>query len=211
MLELRNLRKTFDKRLIFDNFNLKLYPNKIYAIVGKSGSGKSTLLNLIAKIEKADDGKILYNDKNINKIKDTIYYRDYMGMLFQNFGLIENKSIKENLKLGLVGKRINDKKINNIMMESLKKVNIEYLDLNSKIYTLSGGESQRLALAKLILKNPALILADEPTASVDEKNEEEIINLLLSLKSNKRIIIIATHSKNVYERCDEIISLDKFK
>ena len=127
--------------------------------------------------------------------------------MFQNYGLIENKSIKDNLELSFVGKSITSKEKIKKMLEALEQVNLN-LDINRKIFSLSGGESQRVAIAKTILKDTPIILADEPTASLDEKNRDEIMNLILKLQSN-RLIIIATHDSSVYERLDHVIELGK--
>lgn len=132
-----------------------------------------------------------------------------MGYLFQNFGLLENQSIKENLDLGFVGQKISKVERLERQVEALEKVNLGYLDLEQKIYTLSGGEAQRVALAKTILKNPPLILADEPTAALDPENSEEVMNLLVDLKDENRMIIIATHNPLVWNKADEIIDMRK--
>lgn len=132
-----------------------------------------------------------------------------MGYLFQNFGLLENQSIKENLDLGFVGQKISKVERLERQVEALEKVNLGYLDLEQKIYTLSGGEAQRVALAKTILKNPPLILADEPTAALDPENSEEVMNLLVGLKDENRMIIIATHNPLVWNKADEIIDMRK--
>ncbi|WP_050253935.1 ATP-binding cassette domain-containing protein, partial [Streptococcus pneumoniae] len=136
-------------------------------------------------------------------------FRDQMGYLFQNFGLLENQSIKENLDLGFVGQKISKVERLERQVGALEKVNLGYLDLEQKIYTLSGGEAQRVALAKTILKNPPLILADEPTAALDPENSEEVMNLLVDLKDENRIIIIATHNPLVWNKADEIIDMRK--
>lgn len=127
----------------------------------------------------------------------------------QNFGLLENQSIKENLDLGFVGQKISKVERLERQVGALEKVNLGYLDLEQKIYTLSGGEAQRVALAKTILKNPPLILADEPTAALDPENSEEVMNLLVDLKDENRIIIIATHNPLVWNKADEIIDMRK--
>ncbi|HEV3715516.1 TPA: ATP-binding cassette domain-containing protein, partial [Streptococcus pneumoniae] len=126
-----------------------------------------------------------------------------------NFGLLENQSIKENLDLGFVGQKISKVERLERQVGALEKVNLGYLDLEQKIYTLSGGEAQRVALAKTILKNPPLILADEPTAALDPENSEEVMNLLVDLKDENRIIIIATHNPLVWNKADEIIDMRK--
>ncbi len=132
-----------------------------------------------------------------------------MGYLFQNFGLLENQSIKENLDLGFVGQKISKVERLESQVGALEKVNLGYLDIEQKIHTLSGGEAQRVALAKTILKNPPLILADEPTAALDPENSEEAMNLLVDLKDENRIIIIATHNPLVWNKADEIIDMRK--
>lgn len=135
MLEVKNIKKNFEDRKLFEHINLKFNKGKIYAIIGKSGSGKSTLLNMIVKLEKPDEGKLTFDGKNIENIKDNTYFRYYMGILFQNFGLIENKSVRENLKLGLVGKKYNKRQVDKILKETLAKLNLSYLKLDKKIYS----------------------------------------------------------------------------
>lgn len=206
MIELRNINKGFDDRIVLENLNYNFYEGNSYALIGASGAGKTTLLNIIGKLEEADSGDIIVNDINLNNIKEKDYFKNYLSYLFQNFGLIENKSIQENLMLAFVGEKIGKLEKQQKMNEALKRV---YLDvkLNRKIYTLSGGEAQRVALAKTILKDSPIILADEPTASVDQKNSEEIIELILSLKKENKIIIIATHSPDIYNKVDHILEI----
>ena len=197
MIELRNINKGFDDRIVLENLNYNFYEGNSYALIGASGAGKTTLLNIIGKLEEADSGDIIVNDINLNNIKEKDYFKNYLSYLFQNFGLIENKSIQENLMLAFVGEKIGKLEKQQKMNEALKRVHLD-VKLNRKIYTLSGGEAQRVALAKTILKDSPIILADEPTASVDQKNSEEIIELILSLKKENKIIIIATHSPDIY-------------
>lgn len=163
MIEIRNLQKQFSNRMILEKINLTFEDGKIYALIGKSGSGKSTLLNIIAKLIPYDDGAVEYGGKDIKKINEHIFYRDYLGYLFQHFGLIENETIGQNLELGFIGQKLSKKDKLARKLEVLEKVNLSHLTLDQKIYELSGGEAQRVALAKIFLKNPPLILADEPT------------------------------------------------
>ena len=197
MIELRNINKGFDDRIVLENLNYNFYEGNSYALIGASGAGKTTLLNIIGKLEEVDSGDIIVNDINLNNIKEKDYFKNYLSYLFQNFGLIENKSIQENLSKLEMQKKMN---------EALKRVHLD-VNLNRKIYTLSGGEAQRVALAKTILKDSPIILADEPTASVDQKNSEEIIELILSLKKENKIIIIATHSPDIYNQVDHILEI----
>ena len=206
MIELRNINKGFDDRIVLENLNYNFYEGNSYALIGASGAGKTTLLNIIGKLEEADSGDIIVNDINLNNIKEKDYFKNYLSYLFQNFGLIENESIQENLMLAFVGEKIGKLEKQQKMNEALKRVHLD-VKLNRKIYTLSGGEAQRVALAKTILKDSPIILADEPTASVDQKNSEEIIELILSLKKENKIIIIATHSPDIYNQVDHILEI----
>ena len=206
MIELRNINKGFDDRIVLENLNYNFYEGNSYALIGASGAGKTTLLNIIGKLEEADSGDIIVNDINLNNIKEKDYFKNYLSYLFQNFGLIENKSIQENLMLAFIGEKIGKLEKQQKMNEALKRVHLD-VKLNRKIYTLSGGEAQRVALAKTILKDSPIILADEPTASVDQKNSEEIIELILSLKKENKIIIIATHSPDIYNQVDHILEI----
>ena len=206
MIELRNINKGFDDRIVLENLNYNFYEGNSYALIGASGAGKTTLLNIIGKLEEADSGDIIVNDINLNNIKEKDYFKNYLSYLFQNFGLIEDKSIQENLMLAFVGEKIGKLEKQQKMNEALKRVHLD-VKLNRKIYTLSGGEAQRVALAKTILKDSPIILADEPTASVDQKNSEEIIELILSLKKENKIIIIATHSPDIYNQVDHILEI----
>lgn len=206
MIELRNINKGFDDRIVLENLNYNFYEGNSYALIGASGAGKTTLLNIIGKLEEVDSGDIIVNDINLNNIKEKDYFKNYLSYLFQNFGLIENKSIQENLMLAFIGEKIGKLEMQKKMNEALKRVHLD-VNLNRKIYTLSGGEAQRVALAKTILKDSPIILADEPTASVDQKNSEEIIELILSLKKENKIIIIATHSPDIYNQVDHILEI----
>ena len=206
MIELRNINKGFDDRIVLENLNYNFYEGNSYALIGASGAGKTTLLNIIGKLEEVDSGDIIVNDINLNNIKEKDYFKNYLSYLFQNFGLIENKSIQENLMLAFIGEKISKLEMQKKMNEALKRVHLD-VNLNRKIYTLSGGEAQRVDLAKTILKDSPIILADEPTASVDQKNSEEIIELILSLKKENKIIIIATHSPDIYNQVDHILEI----
>ncbi|MBO4127646.1 ABC transporter ATP-binding protein [Streptococcus suis] len=208
MIEIRNLQKQFSNRMILEKINLTFEDGKIYALIGKSGSGKSTLLNIIAKLIPYDDGAVEYGGKDIKKINEHIFYRDYLGYLFQHFGLIENETISQNLELGFIGQKLSKKDKLARKLEVLEKVNLSHLTLDQKIYELSGGEAQRVALAKIFLKNPPLILADEPTASLDPINSQEVIELLTSLKTEHKIIIIATHNSAVWEKADVVVRME---
>ncbi|BDR55609.1 ABC transporter ATP-binding protein [Xylocopilactobacillus apis] len=164
-------------------------------------------MNIIDKLEKFNSGTVIYNEQPLNKIKAQQFFRDDLGYLFQNFGLLESNTIAENLDLGLIGRKL--KKEDKISLEekALEKVGLEYLDLKQKIFALSGGEAQRVAIAKVILKDPPLILADEPTAALDPQTSEEIMSIILSLRNQKRIIILATHNPLIWNQANEVIDI----
>ena len=210
MIELQHIWKQFGSRIIFSDLNLNFQSGMVYALIGDSGCGKTTLLNMLAKLETFDKGEIIYKGKSLTSLKNEEFYRNELGYLFQNFGLIENQTIRENLELGLIGKKKNKKQEKEgLLLQALQAVRLDYLSLNQKIYELSGGEAQRVALAKIILKDPPLILADEPTASLDPKNSKEIMEILLELRNANRTIIIATHNPSIWKMADQVIHLSQ--
>lgn len=210
MIELQHIWKQFGSRIIFSDLNLNFQSGMVYALIGDSGCGKTTLLNMLAKLETFDKGEIVYKGKSLTSLKNEEFYRNELGYLFQNFGLLESQTIRENLELGLIGKKQNKKQEKErLLLQVLQAVRLDYLSLNQKIYELSGGEAQRVALAKIILKDPPLILADEPTASLDPKNSKEIMEILLELRNANRTIIIATHNPSIWKMADQVIRLSK--
>ena len=210
MIELQHIWKQFGSRIIFSDLNLNFQSGMVYALIGDSGCGKTTLLNMLAKLETFDKGEIVYKGKSLTSLKNEEFYRNELGYLFQNFGLLESQTIRENLELGLIGKKQNKKQEKErLLLQALQAVRLDYLSLNQKIYELSGGEAQRVALAKIILKDPPLILADEPTASLDLKNSKEIMEILLELRNANRTIIIATHNPSIWKMADQVIHLSQ--
>ena len=210
MIELKHIWKQFGSRIIFSDLNLNFQSGMVYALIGDSGCGKTTLLNMLAKLETFDKGEIVYKGKSLNSLKNEEFYRNELGYLFQNFGLLESQTIRENLELGLIGKKKNKKQEKErLLLQALQAVRLDYLSLNQNIYELSGGEAQRIALAKIILKDPPLILADEPTASLDPKNSKEIMEIILELRNANRTIIIATHNPSIWKMADQVIRLSK--
>ena len=212
MIELQHIWKQFGSRIIFSDLSLNFQSGMVYALIGDSGCGKTTLLNMLAKLETFDKGEIIYKGKSLTSLKNNEFYRNELGYLFQNFGLLESQTIRENLELGMIGKKKNKKQEKErLLLQALQAVRLDYLCLNQKIFELSGGEAQRVALAKIILKNPPLILADEPTASLDPKNSKEIMEILLELRNANRTIIIATHNPSIWKMADQVIRLSKYE
>ena len=208
MIKIEHLAKSFGERTVFQDINLQFTAGKVYALIGNSGCGKTTLLNILAKLEPYDKGSISYRGQELKQIKPHHFFKNELGYLFQNFGLLENETVAANLELGLIGQKSNKQEKKQREEEVLEKVGLDYLTLDQKIYELSGGEAQRVALAKVILKDPPLILADELTAALDPETSQEIMNLLLSLKKPDRLMILATHNPAIWEKADEVIRLN---
>ncbi|MGT2741778.1 ABC transporter ATP-binding protein [Streptococcus plurextorum] len=210
MITLKNVSKSFGKRCLFSNLSLTFEAGKVYALIGSSGSGKTTLMNMMAKLESYD-GQIMFRGKDLKNYTASDFFRWELGYLFQNFGLLESQTIDDNLKLGLIGRKISKKERRKLELSALATVGLSYLNLNQKIFELSGGEAQRVALAKLMLKNPPFILADEPTAAIDPDTSKAIMEILLSLRQANRTIIIATHNPTIWDMADEVISIDQLR
>ena len=208
MIKIEHLAKSFGERTVFQDINLQFAAGKVYALIGNSGCGKTTLLNILSKLEPYDKGSISYRGQELKRIKSHHFFKNELGYLFQNFGLLENETVAANLELGLIGQKLTKQEKKQREEEVLEKVGLNYLTLDQKIYELSGGEAQRVALAKVILKDPPLILADELTAALDPETSQEIMNLLLSLKKPDRLMIIATHNPAIWEKADEVIRLN---
>ncbi|MFP9086264.1 ATP-binding cassette domain-containing protein [Streptococcus equi] len=198
-IEVLNVTKKFGSKKIFTDLNLTFEAGKSYALIGGSGSGKSTLLNIIGRLEKIDSGKVLVDKQDIWKTKERTFFKTIIGYVFQNYSLIENKTVYDNLRL--INK---DKKI---ITDVLEKVGLSSDYLNQKIYELSGGQAQRVAIARMLMKPRKIILADEPTGALDSEIGKEIINLLLSETAENKYVIIATHDPAVYNKVDVIIDL----
>ena len=208
MIKIEHLAKSFGERTVFQDINLQFTAGKVYALIGNSGCGKTTLLNILSKLEPYDKGSISYRGQELKRIKSHHFFKNELGYLFQNFGLLENETVAANLELGLIGQKLTKQEKKQREEEVLEKVGLNYLTLDQKIYELSGGEAQRVALAKVILKDPPLILADELTAALDPETSQEIMNLLLSLKKPDRLMILATHNPAIWEKADEVIRLN---
>lgn len=198
-IEIVNVTKKYGSKEIFTDLNLTFEAGKSYALIGGSGSGKSTLLNIIGRLEKIDSGKVLVDKQDIWKTKERTYFKNTIGYVFQDYSLIENKTVYDNLKL--LNK---DKKI---ISEILEKVGLSTDYLKHKIYELSGGQAQRVAIARMLMKPRKIILADEPTGALDSEIGNEIINLLLSEAAKNNYVIIATHDPAVYSKVDVIVDI----
>lgn len=202
MITIKDLTKTFEDKVVFSNFNLTIEDGDFVIFSGPSGCGKTTLLNMIGAIEQIEKGSILVDGIDIKVKKNhLLYFRQKIGFLFQNFALVDNKTVKENLKL--IRK---DCQTDLSIEDALRIVGLED-KLNKKVYTLSGGEQQRIALARLMLKKCDIILADEPTGSLDKNNAEVVLGILKQLNKDGKTIILVTHDEDIKRQGSKVVNL----
>lgn len=214
MIEMKNIYKSFGKdhneRKIFENFSFTISKGDMVAIMGKSGSGKTTLLNIIGGLESIDKGTYLFNGKDVSKFNEKEllkFRRKNISFIFQNFALINEYSVMDNILLPLKYRYRNiDKEKLADARELLDKLDIAYV-LDHKIDNLSGGEKQRIAIARSLISNTNVILADEPTGALDEKSGYMIMELFKQMKNIGKTIIIVTHDIDVAKKCDYIINI----
>ncbi|WP_278850044.1 putative bacteriocin export ABC transporter [Thomasclavelia spiroformis] len=205
MIEIKNLNKKINDKVIFNNLNLTIEDGEMLAISGASGSGKTTLLNILGKLDKEYDGNIIIDNKNLKTITQTNYLRNTIGYLFQNYALADNLTVTRNLDFSL---KYSDDKSLEAKENALEMVGLDPKEyLNKKIYTLSGGEQQRVALARLFLKPCSIILADEPTGSLDVKNRDIVLEILRKMNEHGKTVIVVTHDPYVLTVCDRVIKI----
>ena len=194
---------------VLNNLNLNLETGKIIALVGPSGSGKSTLLHLLALLDKPTDGKITIlgePTQNITENKRNQLIRNHISIIFQNNNLLLDFTAVENVAMPLI---IRNKNYNSSIKEAesyLKKVNLGHR-LNHFPSDLSGGEQQRVAIARSLISDTKIILADEPTGNLDNKNSSEVLSYFLKLKQKNKIVLIATHNREIAKKADYTLSI----
>ena len=208
LLETINIKKTYEhingNIILFNNLNLKIKQGDLIALIGSSGSGKSSLLHLLALLDNPSKGKILINNKEASSLnesqKDEIR-RKNISIIFQDNNLLSDFTALENVMMPLLIKGENEKDILSKAKKILKDVKI----LNRSDHfpnELSGGEQQRVSIARALIADTDLILADEPTGNLDFKTSKEIFSLFLKLKKLKKTIIFATHNRELANRAD---------
>ncbi len=211
-LELKNIRKSFitEKKInVLRGLSRKFKLGKIYAIMGPSGSGKSTLLNLISLIDKPSSGKIRFNKVEINfnqNEKNDLFRAKKIGIVYQENNLLSDFTALENVYLASLSVNNNKKLAKSKAVKLLKKIGLSNR-LNHFPSQLSGGEAQRVAIARAIINNPQIILADEPTGSLDLNTAKEIFRLLNKQKRSDRIIIFATHNRFFAKKADYLLEM----
>lgn len=203
MIKLEHIYKSFHHTTILNDINLEIKDGEIISIIGPSGSGKSTILRIINHLIRPDTGKVYYNnqcitDKNAQKI------RLKMGMVFQHFELFPHKTVLENITLAPVVHKI----LTKTEAETKAKELLKMVDLENKIYdypnTLSGGQKQRVAIARMLAMNPEVMLFDEPTSALDPEMVKDILDIIKTIATSGKTIIIVTHeinfAKNISDR-----------
>ena len=204
-----NLKSNVETIKVLKGINLNILANRSISIMGHSGAGKSTLAMTIAGLETVTEGKVLFKGKAIHDLREdelADYRSKNVGIIFQSFNLLPSMTALENVNLPLEISRdfIDDKK-------SIKL--LESVGLKNRVshypHELSGGEQQRVAIARSLISSPEILIADEPTGNLDKKNSKEVIELLFQLKKNyKSTLILVTHDKSLADLCDDIITLD---
>ncbi len=209
MLKIRDLTKKYKNRTVLKNINLDFKPGFLYVVMGESGVGKTTLLNIIGSVDSPTSGEILLNGKNVLELsakEKAEYRRDSVGFIFQNYLLDNNLKVIDNVMLPLyINDSIKDKKEK--AMSLLEKFHIDSL-AGQYPYQLSGGEKQRVAIARALANDPRIILADEPTGNLDEKNEVEIFELLKNLSREDKCVIVVTHNRDMAKYADRVLIIE---
>ena len=215
MLELKNISKSYGEQLILNDISFQVNEKELVSILGPSGSGKSTLLQIIGLLNPADSGSILLDNvecTNLNE-KELIAFRNKkLGFVFQFHNLLGEFTCEENIKMPLL---IREKALNDDQLELFNKIikKLSISDLVKKYPNqLSGGEQQRVAVARALINQPKILLADEPTGNLDNKNAVNLYDLFLELKEDwKQCIIMVTHNENLTKQSDQIIYLNSEK
>ncbi|MFA6194677.1 MAG: cell division ATP-binding protein FtsE [Patescibacteria group bacterium] len=202
MITLENVSKSYDHRhKVLKDISLNIKPGEFVSIVGQSGAGKTTLVRLLIGEERADEGRVMIGDWDITRLRhrEIPYLRRQIGVIFQDFKLLPKKTLEENVAFALQVSGGKSDKIKKVVPSVLKIVG---LDDKKKRYPneVSGGEQQRAAIARALVHQPKILLADEPTGNLDAINADEIINLLLRINKFGTTVILVTHNKEIVNR-----------
>lgn len=207
MITAENIVKTYNggTAQVLNGVNLKITEGENVVILGASGSGKSTLLSILSGLERADSGKVVCGENDLSAMTDkelTEFRRKNIGFIFQQYFLLPHLNVENNVKMGadLVG--------NKDFKEIIKAVGLE-AKLKNKPSELSGGEQQRVCIARALAKNPKILFLDEPTGALDEKTGREILDYIIKLKKERGFtMIMVTHNINIAETADTVIKMN---
>lgn len=207
LIELNNITMSFGQRIVLEDFNLTVGENELIGITGPSGSGKSTILNIMGLLLEPTSGqRVHFGEENVkvNSRKALKMLRHEIGYLFQNYALIDDETVEKNLLYALRYSKSKDKRKE--IETALEKVGLSGM-LDQKVFTLSGGEQQRLAVARLLVKPCRVILADEPTGNLDDDNQGVIVELFERLVELGKTVVVVTHEKALLPYFDRVIEL----
>ncbi|MCX4364449.1 MAG: ABC transporter ATP-binding protein [Bacilli bacterium] len=203
-----------EKVIALSNFSFTFDKGKFYAIMGHSGSGKSTLIKILGLMDKASSGKYQINGSNVNSLSDEEESRlrmENVGFIFQDYKLDANLRAIENVILPmLINKKIDKKERINLATNLLKSVGLKNR-INHFPKEMSGGEQQRVCIARALANNPDYILADEPTGNLDEENEIKVLNILKELSQKGKCVIVVSHSNEIVKYADQVLNLSQGK
>lgn len=215
-IEVKNVDKKYQNNnkdiLVLNNLNLSFEKGKFYAIMGQSGVGKSTLIKLIGIMDSPSKGDIYIEGKNVSNLDDNEASKirnSKIGFVFQDYLLDDNLNVYENILLPTL-KSNKKEDVNNTILELTKKYKIDHR-LTHFPSELSGGECQRVAICRALINNPSIILADEPTGNLDEKNEEFVLQNLKELTNSNKCVIVVSHSTKVKKYADIVLHLKNGK
>jgi cell division transport system ATP-binding protein len=211
MIKLVNVSKAYKNKIkILDDINLRVRAGEFVSIVGQSGSGKTTLVKILIGEELASSGQVFVGDWDISKIgkAEVPYLRRQIGVIFQDFKLLPKKTLKENVAFALEVCGKNQGKIDKIVTSVMKIVGLQN-KMSSYPNEVSGGEQQRAAIARALVHQPKILLADEPTGNLDAINANDVIDLLLKINDFGTTVILVTHNREIVNRLNRrVISLD---
>jgi putative ABC transport system ATP-binding protein len=214
IIKLKNIQKYYkvgkEKFHVLKSLNLDIKAGEFVMIMGKSGSGKTTLLNVLAFLDKFDDGDYIFNGENVTNLNEnqrSVFRNKNIGFIFQQFNLIETLNVYQNVELPLIydggPKKIEREEI---VCEKLKAVGL--LDKMKNLpLQLSGGQQQRIAIARALVNSPSLIFADEPTGALDSETSREIMELLKSLNEQGKTVIMVTHDNDLVKYSTKVVKL----
>lgn len=211
ILKLSNVSYKYDStnKTILKGVTAEFDSGKLYAIMGKSGAGKTTLLSLISGLDICTEGTIDYNGNLLSKIDRDKYRAESVGVIFQSYNLLTNATPIENIVLSMNISKVKEINKKKIAYELLEKVGVDRETADRKILKLSGGEQQRIGIARALAHNPDIIIADEPTGNLDGETEKNIMGILKSLAHDEnKCVIVVTHSKKVSTYADELLTLN---
>lgn len=210
MIKLENVVKKYGKTIALDNLNLEVKPGEFLSIVGPSGAGKSTLIRLLVAEERPTSGRVIVADRDITTLKanELPFYRRKIGVIFQDFRLLPQKTVYENVAFALEVCDASTKEINLRVPKILEMVSLNK-KRNCYPKELSGGEQQRVAIARSLVHSPKILIADEPTGNLDPVNTWEIMELLYRINRSGTIVMLATHNKIVVDRLKKRVVLIK--